>query len=117
MYGLLLKKAAVSPQQSHGLGFPAVPKGPACVVGLEFRLWGLHSRNLIWKPKKGPIKTTVLLKGHYMGFHVSFGECMGSGQQLLGRWASGDARLEVFFWRPYRALMVREDLNPQKQVN
>ena len=35
--------------------------------------------------KKGPIKTTVLLKGDYMGFHVSLGECnltdMGS---LLG---------------------------------
>ena len=25
--------------------------------------------------KRGPIKTTVLLKGHYMGFHVSLGEC------------------------------------------
>ena len=23
----------------------------------------------------GPIKTTVLLKGGYMGFHVSLGEC------------------------------------------
>ena len=25
--------------------------------------------------QKGPIKTTVLLKGDYMGFHVSLGEC------------------------------------------
>ena len=25
-------------------------------------------------PKKGPIKTAVLLKGGYMGFHVSLGE-------------------------------------------
>ena len=36
----------------------------------------LPSRKLTWKPKKGPIKTTVLLKGGYMGFHVSLGECM-----------------------------------------
>ena len=35
----------------------------------------LHSRKLTWKPKKGSIKTTVLLKGGYMGFHVSLGEC------------------------------------------
>ena len=35
----------------------------------------LHSRKLTWKPKKGPKKTTVLLKGDYMGFHVSLGEC------------------------------------------
>ena len=27
--------------------------------------------------QKGPIKTTVLLKGDYMGFHVSLGECKG----------------------------------------
>ena len=33
----------------------------------------IHSRKLTWKPKKGPMKTTVLLKGYYMGFHVSFG--------------------------------------------
>ena len=25
--------------------------------------------------RKGPIKTTVPLKGGYMGFHVSLGEC------------------------------------------
>ena len=31
-----------------------------------------------WKPKKGPIKTTVPLKGGYMGFHVRLGESMGS---------------------------------------
>ena len=37
----------------------------------------IHSRKLTWKPKKGPIKTTVLLKGDYMGFHVSLGECIG----------------------------------------
>ena len=35
----------------------------------------VHSRKLTWKPKKGPIKTTVPLKGDYMGFHVSLGEC------------------------------------------
>ena len=35
----------------------------------------LHSRKLTWKPKKGRRKTTVLLKGYYMGFHISLGEC------------------------------------------
>ena len=35
----------------------------------------LPSRKLTWKPKKGPIKTTVPLKRGYMGFHVSLGEC------------------------------------------
>ena len=34
-----------------------------------------NSRKLIWKPKKGPTETTVLLKGGYMGFHVNLGEC------------------------------------------
>ena len=33
------------------------------------------SRKLTWKPKRGPIKTTVLLKGGYRGFHVTLGEC------------------------------------------
>ena len=33
----------------------------------------LHSGKLTWKPKKGPIKTTVLVKRGYMGFHVSLG--------------------------------------------
>ena len=42
------------------------PLGPKCI----------YSRKLTWKPKKGPIKTTVLLKGGYMGFHVSLGECI-----------------------------------------
>ena len=36
----------------------------------------LHSRKLTWKPKKGPMKTTVPLKGDLMGFHVSLGECI-----------------------------------------
>ena len=36
----------------------------------------VHSRKLTWKPKKGPVKTTVLLKGGYVGFHVSLGECI-----------------------------------------
>ena len=35
----------------------------------------LHSWKLTWKPKRGPIKTTVSLKWGYMGFHVSLGEC------------------------------------------
>ena len=42
----------------------------------------IHSRKLTWKPKKGSIKTTVLLKGDYMGFHVSLGECNCS--EVLG---------------------------------
>ena len=36
----------------------------------------IHSRELTWKLKKGPIKITVPLKGDYMGFHVSLGECI-----------------------------------------
>ena len=36
----------------------------------------VHSRKLTWKPKKGPVKTTVSLNGNYMGFHVSLGECI-----------------------------------------
>ena len=36
----------------------------------------LRSRKLTWISKKGPIKTTVLLKGDYRGLHVSLGECM-----------------------------------------
>ena len=51
--------------------------GPAILTHLWKALgplW-LHSRKLTWKPKKGPIKTTVPLKGGYMGFHVSLGEC------------------------------------------
>ena len=35
----------------------------------------VHSWKLTWKPKKGPIKTLVLLNGDYMGFHVNLGEC------------------------------------------
>ena len=37
---------------------------------------------LTWKPKKGPIKTTVLLKGGYMGFHVGLGECKSNIKSL-----------------------------------
>ena len=33
----------------------------------------LYSRKLTWKPKKGPRKTTVLLKGYYMGFMLVWG--------------------------------------------
>ena len=43
--------------------------------GVRSTLRSIPSRKLTWKPKKGPIKTTVLLKGGYMGFHVSLGEC------------------------------------------
>ena len=39
----------------------------------------LHSWKLTWKPKKGPIKTLVVLKRDYMGFHVSLGECIAVG--------------------------------------
>ena len=36
----------------------------------------LHSRELTWKPNLVPIRTTVLLKEGYLGFHVSLGECI-----------------------------------------
>ena len=36
--------------------------------------WSLHSRKLTWKPKTGPLKTSVLVKEGYMNFHVSLGE-------------------------------------------
>ena len=45
----------------------------------------LHSRKLTWKPKKGPIKTTVLLQEGYMGFHVSLGECKTPTMTAPGR--------------------------------
>ena len=32
----------------------------------------------------GPIKTTVLLKGGYMGFHVSLGECSALELRVKG---------------------------------
>ena len=35
----------------------------------------LHSWKLTWKPKRGPINATVLLKWGYMSFHVRLGEC------------------------------------------
>ena len=41
--------------------------------GMAYR--NLHSWELTWKPKRGPIKTTVPLKWGYMGFHVCLGEC------------------------------------------
>ena len=34
--------------------------------------------------QKGPIKTTVLLKGGFMGFHVSLGQCMGVVRSFHG---------------------------------
>ena len=40
----------------------------------------LPSRKLTWKPKKGPIKTTVPLNRGYTGFHVSLGECISCHQ-------------------------------------
>ena len=43
----------------------------------------IHARKLTWKPKKGPMKTTVLLNGDYMGFHVSLGECRALGLGVL----------------------------------
>ena len=36
----------------------------------------LHSWKLTWKPKRGPIKTTVPLIWGYMDFHASFWECI-----------------------------------------
>ena len=42
----------------------------------------VHSWKLTWKPKRGPIKTTVPLKWGYMGFHVCLGECTIIDYQL-----------------------------------
>ena len=44
----------------------------------------IHSRKLTWKPKKGPIKTTVRLKGESMGFPVSLGECNSPNAVMVG---------------------------------
>ena len=49
--------------------------GEALGFGVRPKPSTLHSRELTCKPKKGPTKTTVLLKMDYMGFHVSLGEC------------------------------------------
>ena len=35
----------------------------------------LFSPEPTWNLKKGPLQTTVLLKGTHMGFYVSLGEC------------------------------------------
>ena len=43
--------------------------------GQEQRELVIHSRKLTWKPKRSPIKITVLLKRDYMGLHVSLREC------------------------------------------
>ena len=59
----------------QGLEFPDL--GIRCGID-DFRAQGLasiHSRELTWKPNSAPMKTTVPLKGGYMGFHVSLGEC------------------------------------------
>ena len=56
----------------------------------------IHSWKLTWKPKKGPIKTTVLLKGDYMGFHVSLGECI-----------QGDFRSVRVAWGCYASMRTR----------
>ena len=59
----------------------------------------IHSRKLTWKPKKGPIKTTVLLKGVYMGFHVSLGEYMSySLNSLKGRCIGDDIWDDIWDW-------------------
>ena len=57
--------------------FPKVYKGHIHLALLSCReiITHIRSRKLTWNPKKGSIKTTVLLKGVYMGFHVSLGEC------------------------------------------
>ena len=54
-----------------GFGFEALGRR-AWILKSSFKVL---SRKLTWKPKKGPIKTTVSLQRGYMGFHVSLGEC------------------------------------------
>ena len=36
---------------------------PGFMLGSGFRVWGITSRKLTWKPKKAHIKTKVPLKG------------------------------------------------------
>ena len=72
-------------KQGIGIGYLTRPPnevGHDSVRHLEFSVLccGIHSQKLTWKPKKGPIKTTVPLKGAYMGFHVSLGECRWSAR-------------------------------------
>ena len=43
----------------------------------------IYSQKLTWKPKKGPIKTTVPLKEGYMGFHVNLEECVQGIQSSI----------------------------------
>ena len=64
--------AAADPRALHPGGPWKLPR-----LSEEFTLPDIN-----WKPKKGPIKTTLLLKGDYRGFHVSLEEC-----QSLGAWA------------------------------
>ena len=59
-------KPSLKPPKALG-AFEGLRGPPRTCEGL------LPSRKLTWKPQKGPIKTTVLLKGGYMGFHVSLG--------------------------------------------
>ena len=40
-------------------------------------------KKLTWKPKKSPIKTTGLLDGDYMGFHVSLGSVGGPPNPVI----------------------------------
>ena len=70
--GAFLKRAGAGPGMSGDYA-----EGSSTSLASPFSLLqtGLHSWKLTWKPKKGHIKTTVLLKGDYMDFHVSLGEC------------------------------------------
>ena len=51
----------------------------------------LPYRKVTRKPKKDPIKTTVPLKGGYMGFHVILGKCNGQGLAKLLSFATAAA--------------------------
>ena len=59
--------------------FPTAARAAVCTCLAKSLTSQIHSRKLTWKPQKGPIKTTVLIKGGYMGFHVSLGECIPLG--------------------------------------
>ena len=59
-----------------GVGGSAIRAPPESKYGTwsnYYRVYGfnVHYWKLTWKPKRGPIKTTVPLKWGYMGFHVS----------------------------------------------
>ena len=74
---------------------PSSPWMLGKVFSLKRHHQKIHSRKLTWKPKKGSTKTTVCLKGDYMGFHVSLGECALHACRGLDQGTPADAHHNV----------------------